>query len=74
MRNGKSHCLSDPKAVVDWRGRVSDVRRLRVDDASAFALLPPSHAQSNVCKYCVNCPEASVRGLCCLVLPYRHLN
>lgn len=41
---------SDPNAVVDSHGRVFGVRGLRIVDASAFALLPPGHAQSNVCK------------------------
>lgn len=38
----------DPTAVVDARARVIGVNRLRVVDASAFALLPPGHPQSVV--------------------------
>jgi choline dehydrogenase len=37
-------------AVVDSRGRVYGVNRLRVVDASAFAILPPGHPQSTCCK------------------------
>ncbi|KAL4795759.1 GMC oxidoreductase [Aspergillus venezuelensis] len=36
----------DPMAVIDSRARVLGVRRLRVVDASAFAVLPPGHPQS----------------------------
>lgn len=42
---------NDPDAVVDSHGRVYGVDGVRVVDASAFPLLPPGHAQSNVCKY-----------------------
>ncbi|KAG6368748.1 hypothetical protein INS49_002962 [Diaporthe citri] len=38
----------DPTAVVDSRARVVGVQRLRVVDASSFALLPPGHPQSTV--------------------------
>lgn len=38
----------DPTAVVDSRARVIGVQRLRVVDASSFALLPPGHPQSTV--------------------------
>lgn len=38
----------DPTAVVDSKARVIGVNRLRVVDASAFALLPPGHPQSVV--------------------------
>lgn len=41
---------NDTMAVVDSRGRVIGVSGLRVVDASAFALLPPGHPQSTVCK------------------------
>lgn len=42
--------VTDPMAVVDSKARVIGVSRLRVVDASAFALLPPGHPQSTVCK------------------------
>lgn len=38
----------DPNAVVDSKAKVIGVNRLRVVDASAFALLPPGHPQSTV--------------------------
>ena len=38
----------DPNAVVDSKARVIGVNRLRVVDASAFALLPPGHPQSTI--------------------------
>lgn len=38
----------DPTAVVDSSARVIGVQRLRVVDASSFALLPPGHPQSTV--------------------------
>lgn len=38
----------DPNAVVDNKAKVIGVNRLRVVDASAFALLPPGHPQSTV--------------------------
>ncbi|KAK2599590.1 hypothetical protein N8I77_011331 [Diaporthe amygdali] len=38
----------DPAAVVDSSARVIGVQRLRVVDASSFALLPPGHPQSTV--------------------------
>lgn len=38
----------DPMAVVDSKGKVFGVGKLRVVDASAFALLPPGHAMSTV--------------------------
>jgi choline dehydrogenase len=41
---------SDPMAVVDSHARVYGVQGVRVVDASAFALLPPGHPQSVVCK------------------------
>lgn len=37
-------------AVVDSQARVIGVRGLRVVDASSFALLPPGHPESTVCK------------------------
>lgn len=40
--------VDDPTAVVDSRARVIGVQRLRVVDASSFALLPPGHPQSTV--------------------------
>jgi choline dehydrogenase-like flavoprotein len=43
--------LTDPMAVVDSQARVIGVNKLRVVDASSFALLPPGHPQSTVCKY-----------------------
>lgn len=42
---GREH---DPMAVVDSRARVMGVQRLRVVDASSFALLPPGHPQATV--------------------------
>jgi choline dehydrogenase len=41
----------DGMAVVDSRARVIGVEGLRVVDASAFAVLPPGHPQSTVCKF-----------------------
>lgn len=41
---------SDSQAVVDSRGKVFGVERLRVVDVSAFPILPPGHPQSTVCK------------------------
>jgi choline dehydrogenase len=41
----------DGMAVVDSRARVMGTRGLRVVDASSFALLPPGHPQSMVCKF-----------------------
>lgn len=41
---------NDTMAVVDSKGRVFGVKSLRVADASAFALLPPGHPTSVVCK------------------------
>jgi choline dehydrogenase len=38
----------DPIAVVDSKARVIGFERLRVVDASAFALLPLGHSQSTV--------------------------
>lgn len=38
----------DPNAVVDSSARVIGVSRLRVVDASSFALLPPGHPQSTI--------------------------
>jgi choline dehydrogenase len=40
----------DPSAVVDSRARVFGVTNLRVVDASAFAILPPGHPMSTICK------------------------
>lgn len=40
----------DPTAVVDPTATVIGVHRLRVVDASAFALLPPGHPVSTICK------------------------
>lgn len=40
--------VDDPTAVVDSGARVIGVQRLRVVDASSFALLPPGHPQSTV--------------------------
>lgn len=38
----------DENAVVDAKARVFGVKKLRVVDASSFALLPPGHPQSTV--------------------------
>jgi len=43
--------LTDSMAVVDSKARVIGVKGLRVVDASSFALLPPGHPQSTVCKF-----------------------
>lgn len=43
--------VDDPMAVVDTNAKVIGVERLRVVDASAFALLPPGHPQSTVCEF-----------------------
>lgn len=42
---------NDTMAVVDSHARVFGVQGLRVVDASAFALLPPGHPMSTICKY-----------------------
>jgi choline dehydrogenase len=42
--------VNDTMAVVDSRARVIGVNRLRVADASSFALLAPGHPQSTVCE------------------------
>ena len=47
---GKMGNMTDPMAVVDSKARVIGVNNLRVVDASAFALLPPGHPQSTVCR------------------------
>lgn len=44
-RMGKKN---DPNAVVDPSAKVIGVRRLRVVDASSFALLPPGHPVSTI--------------------------
>lgn len=41
---------NDTMAVVDSKARVFGVQKLRVVDASSFALLPPGHPMSTVCK------------------------
>ncbi len=41
----------DEMAVVDSKARVFGVDGVRVVDASSFALLPPGHPQSTVCKF-----------------------
>ncbi|KAF2228716.1 GMC oxidoreductase [Viridothelium virens] len=54
----------DPNAVVDTKGRVYGVKRVRVVDTAAFPLLPPGHPQSIVyalaeklaCDISGNCP------------------
>jgi choline dehydrogenase-like flavoprotein len=43
--------INDAAAVVDSKGKVIGVQRLRVVDASAFPLLPPGHPVATVCKY-----------------------
>lgn len=40
----------DNMAVVDGKGRVYGVERLRVVDASIFPLLPPGHPMATMCK------------------------
>jgi choline dehydrogenase len=49
-------------AVVDSRARVIGVEGLRVVDASAFAVLPPGHPQSMVCKFFFRGGEGWVEG------------
>ncbi|KAF9882808.1 hypothetical protein FE257_005140 [Aspergillus nanangensis] len=44
----KMGTVRDPMAVVDSRGRVFGVTRLRVVDASAFPILVPGHPQSTI--------------------------
>jgi choline dehydrogenase len=41
----------DKMAVVDGRARVFGVKGLRVVDASSFAILPPGHPVSAICKF-----------------------
>ena len=41
---------SEPKAVLDSKARVIEIKNLRVVDASAFPLLPPGHPMATVCK------------------------
>ena len=41
---------SDPNAVVDTKGSVLGVERLRIVDASIFPSVPPGHIQATVCK------------------------
>ena len=48
---GKMGRVDDESAVVDSRGRVIGVSNLRIADASIFAMLPPGHPVSSVCKY-----------------------
>jgi choline dehydrogenase len=52
----------DGMAVVDSRARVIGVGGLRVVDASAFAVLPPGHPQSIVCKFFFRGGEGWVEG------------
>jgi choline dehydrogenase len=40
----------DKMAVVDQNANVIGVKRLRVVDASSFAVLPPGHPSSTVCE------------------------
>jgi choline dehydrogenase len=42
----RMHRVNDSLALVDSKARVIDVSRLRVVDASAFALLPLGHPVS----------------------------
>jgi choline dehydrogenase len=51
----------DKMAVVDQSAKVIGVEKLRVVDASAFALLPPGHPSSTVCE----CP-ISFSTIACL--------
>lgn len=59
-RTGKMGQVSDPMAVVDSKARVIGVQGLRVVDASSFALLPPGHPESTVCKFLFS------EGYCCV--------
>lgn len=47
---GKMGRKEDTKAVVDVKGFVRGVEKLRIVDASIFPLLPPGHTQATVCK------------------------
>jgi choline dehydrogenase len=42
--------VNDTTAVVDSRSRVIGAHRLRIADASMFAMLPPGHSVSSVYK------------------------
>ncbi len=53
---------NDPAAVVDSKARVFGVKGLRVVDAASFALLPPGHPVSTVCKS--NCSPLTCRSEC----------
>lgn len=55
----------DAMAVVDSRARVFGVRGLRVVDASSFAILPPGHPQSTVCKaqFVLICLNVGLTGI-----------
>ena len=46
---GKMGKPEDVHAVVDTRGVVRGVKRLRIVDASIFPFLPPGHTQATVC-------------------------
>ncbi|USW54083.1 Putative glucose-methanol-choline oxidoreductase, FAD/NAD(P)-binding domain superfamily [Septoria linicola] len=52
----------DPMAVVDSKARVMGVKRLRVVDASAFAILPPGHPQATVYALAEKIAEDVLRG------------
>ena len=39
----------DQSAVVNTKGLVKGVKRLRIVDASIFPFLPPGHTQATVC-------------------------
>jgi choline dehydrogenase len=43
--------VNDSMAVVDTHAKVIGVNGVRVVDASSFALLPPGHPQSTVCRF-----------------------
>jgi choline dehydrogenase len=43
--------VNDSIAVVDTHAKVIGVNGVRVVDASSFALLPPGHPQSTVCRF-----------------------
>jgi choline dehydrogenase len=52
---------TDPMSVVNSRAQVIGFHHLRVVDASSFALLPPGHPESTVCRFCSS--SASSRPL-----------
>ena len=48
----------DSSAVVNMKGLVRGIERLRIVDASVFPLLPPGHPQATVCECSAPCESA----------------